>query len=189
MTTQYYNFEELGIDPLVDILALWNMRLTNMKASSIPIEKRKKIIIETIRKMIRTKPDHLKFVSIAAYFKPKEKKEKDIDINLLKYNIGDEVLYNDSKYRTKWVLAKVVKFNTKSLTIQLDTYRTIEDLKAMQDQTFGTDRLLWNYDFTGRKVVILDTKNIYSKEDCISRDRKYILKHFEEGSYEIDWGY
>jgi hypothetical protein len=186
---KYYNFEELGIDSLISILALWNRKVTNMKSSSIPLEKRKTTIISAIRKVIKEKPDHLKFVSIAGYFKSKEKpKAKEIDVNLLKYNIGDEVLYDDGRYRCKWILGKVVKFNTKSLTIQLDSYRTIDDLNAIQNQTYGEHKLIWNHCFGEKKVVITDPTKIYSKQDCLDRKHLHYLQYFEEGRERCDYG-
>ncbi len=187
---KYYNFENLGIDRLVEILALWKRKITNMKSSSIPLEKRKAVIISAIRKVIQSNPNHKHFLVINSYFAPKEKAQPKIDNKLFTYKKGDLVIHDVGKYRTKYVLAKVVKINEKSITIQLDTYRTILDEKAMRDQTYGSHRLIWNECFWGDKVVIKDSNKIYSKQDCLENknDKSFYIEYFTEGKEDCDFG-
>jgi len=187
-----FKFEELGIDRLVEIYALWKRKITNMKASSIPIDKRKKHIIDAIKKIIKESPDEKNIEIIKTYFAPKapaEKKAKDPELS--NYKVGDIVLCDAGKYRTIWTPAKVKKINGKSITIQLDEYRRIDDLDARRNQTYGKDRLVWLNCFGGAKKVIADSKNIWSKSDCETRhkgDMSYLLRYFDEGAESVDFG-
>lgn len=188
---KYYNFEILGIDKLVEILALWNRKITNIKSSSIPLEKRKELIINTIRKVMSQKPNHKHFLVINTYFAPKEKTQPKVDESISNYKVGDIVLHNINKYRSKYILAKVTKINEKSITIQLDTYREIEDENAMRNQTFGETRLIWHQMFNGDKVVVRQPKYLISKESCLEESgiNRYYLRLFEEGAQSCDYGY
>jgi len=163
-----------------------------MKASSIPIDKRKKHIIDAIKKIIKESPDEKNIEIIKTYFAPKapaEKKAKDPELS--NYKVGDIVLCDAGKYRTIWTPAKVKKINGKSITIQLDEYRRIDDLDARRNQTYGKDRLVWLNCFGGAKKVIADSKNIWSKSDCETRhkgDMSYLLRYFDEGAESVDFG-
>lgn len=187
-----FEFEKLGVDKLIEIYALWKRKITNMKASSIPLDKRKKLIIDSIKKIMQNQPDEQNNEIIKTYFAtkaPPEKKKKDTELS--NYKVGDIVLYDAGKHRYIWIQAKVRKINEKSITIQLDEYRRINDLDALRDQTFGIDRLVWLNCFGGAKKVITDSKKIWSKSDCETRDNGYhkdFLRYFDEGAMSVDFG-
>lgn len=187
-----FEFEKLGIDTLIDIFALWKRKMTNMKSSRIPLEKRRTHIIDAIKKIMKDSPDEKNIEIIKTYFAPKapaEKKGKDPELS--NYKVGDIVLCDAGKYRNIWTPAKVRKINEKSITIQFDEYRRIDDLDAIRNQTYGKDRLVWLNCFGGAKKVIADSKNIWSKSDCETRykgDMSYLLRYFDEGEVRVDFG-
>jgi hypothetical protein len=176
-----------GIDVLISILGdEFRRSITNMKSSSIPLERRKGLAIKTIMEFV-AKGDSIAISNriLETYFAPKEPKNTEW---LNDFVVGEEVI---SKYAPqerpslKNIYRKgiVSKINKKSLTIRLFAYKEIDDMDAIQNQTFGYNRLIWETR-TNETQIIFDRMSIAKKGQ-----ETYYDAHFVEGKRLVDWGY
>ncbi len=184
MSLSVETFTEVGIDKLVKVLSLFGRRLTNMKASSIPLETRKNTIIECIMKHYTSLPDDKKkeYESKIEELVSKKREVKMVENDLTQFKVGMEVNIWDNHILK---LAIIKKINKNSLTIGLYDFDLTEKGKlkreeALRNQTHGTIEIKWNKskERTTTKVV---------------RDIKIIslptyTRDFEYGEYRVDYG-
>lgn len=166
--------KDSSVDKLCDILSLFSKKITNMKNSRIPLEKRKTTIISFITDEINKldEPTTLVDKIIKDHF---TKKTKNIEW-LNEFVVGEEVLVNYKK-------GKIEKINPKSVSVSMYTFDIINDDFAWNNQTFGTIRYIW-------KPEIRDTIVIHSREKLIKRgeDEGAFDRYFIEGERSVDYG-
>jgi hypothetical protein len=177
---------DVGIDKLVSIYSNeFHLRATNMKCSSISLQKRKKFIIDAIIRQI----DAIKELSISkkicdTYFGEKPKPEKKTPAEWVnEFTVGEDVLFS-SGYRLNR-LAKIKNINTNSITVEFYAYRCIRDDNARINQTYGYDRLIWDkFPIYGEKPQVVFRRNkIYKKGEYSWADPEFI-----EGREFVDYG-
>ena len=182
--------DEAGIDKLVSIYAdKFKRRITNMKSSRIPLEKRKNLIITKILEaVVRSENENISKEILDTYFSEKEKKEKETPSWLNDYLVGEEVFILSAKPqdRGRYVNRKAIisKINKKSISVRLYGYNEIDDLNAIQNQTHGYNRLVW-WDFTNDSQIMYNNRNIIKKENLTGR----YAEEFIEGKRSVDYGW
>jgi hypothetical protein len=182
--------DKAGIDKLVSIYGdKFKLRITNMKCTSIPLEKRKNlIIIKILEQIVKSENENISREILDTYFSEKEKKEKDTPSWLNDYVVGEEVFILSAKPqdRGSYVNRKAVisKINKKSLSVRLYGYDEINDVDAIQNQTYGYNRLVW-WDFTNDSQIMYDNRNIIKKENLTGR----YAEEFIEGRRSVDYGW
>jgi len=174
-----------GIPTLVSIYKeQFNRRISNMNASSIPLEKRKSLIVGKILEKCDT--IEIKKIIMDTYFTKKEKEEKDVSW-LNNFVVGEEVLIMGAKAQGKYsrtITRKglIQKINKTSVSVRLFAYTEIDDMNAIENQTWGYNRLVWD-NFTNDSQVIYSKDNIVKKGECKYRDEELI-----EGKKMVDYG-
>lgn len=170
-----------SIDTLIHIYQKeFGRRFSNMKCSSIPLEKRKKTIITGILKQVNTQDLSRKIMT--TYFE-EPKKEKATPSWIQEFVVGDEVLVNVGTHwsSSKRIKSVVTKINAKSVTVRLYAYRTIDDDNAFRNQTYGKDRLIWT-------ELSTETKTLFSRHDLIKRgEYSFYDNLFVEGEHDVDF--
>jgi hypothetical protein len=174
-----------GIPTLVSIYGeQFKRRISNMNASSIPLEKRKNLITKKILEKCTT--IEIKKTIMDTYFTKKEKKQKDASwIN--DFVVGEEVLVLNTKPQTKYsrnITRKglIQKINKTSVSVRLYGYNEIDDDNALKHQTHGYNRLIW-WNFTNDSQVIYSKSALVKKGDC-----EYYDEQFIEGKRSVDYG-
>lgn len=171
-----------GIDTLVKILkGQFKRGFSNMKSSSIPLEKRRNLIITTILKC--SKPSNIDDI-LKLYYAEKDKTKIEKDCSWVNnYSVGEELLGRTGEYGIYFRKAKVVKINKSSITIGLYYYNQIDDDDAARNQTYGNHRLIWGN-------FINDKKIIYNKDQLIKQTdfKDWNKKIFIEGKKSCDYG-
>jgi hypothetical protein len=172
--------EKCGIDKLCLIYKNeFKRRITNMKCSSIPLEKRKNTIVCAIlEQLLKIGEDGLYRSILDKYFAPKQKKVNDNSwVN--DFNVNEEVVvYHDGIYRK----AIVKKINKASVSVLLAMYREEDDLNAIKNQTYGTNKLIWG-GWCLKTIPIKSRSRLYKKGDGWKYD-----EHIIEGSRSVDYG-
>jgi hypothetical protein len=182
--------DEAGIDKLVSIYGdKFKRRITNMKCTSIPLEKRKNLIkTKILEQVVKSENINISREILDTYFVEKEKKEKDTPSWLNDYVVGEEVFILSAKpqNRGRYVNRKAIisKINKKSLSVRLYGYNEIDDLNAIQNQTYGYNRLVW-WDFTNDSQIMYDNRNIIKKENLTG----CYAEEFIEGRRSVDYGW
>ena len=182
--------DEAGIDKLVSIYGdKFKRRISNMKCSRIPLEERKNLIVKKIlEQVVKSENENISREILDTYFSEKEKKEKESPSWLNDYVVGEEVfiLSAKSQGRGRYVNRKAVisKINKKSLSVRLYGYNEIDDLNAIQNQTYGYNRLVW-FGFTNDSQIMYDNRNIIKKEHLTSTGYD---EEFIEGRRSVDYG-
>jgi len=169
--------EGSSIDKLCDIYKIFGRFLTNMKCSSNPLELRKAKIISCIERELNKidNPTTLVDKIIKNHF---TKKTKNIDwVN--EFVVGEEVLLFTGSYK-KGIIKKI---NTKSVSVSMYAYDTIDDNNAWVNQTVGKTRLIWKPEITGSKVVY-HHKNLKKRGEVNGAFDRYFL----EGERSVDYG-
>jgi hypothetical protein len=176
--------ETAGIDKLVSIYGeQFHRRLTNMKASSIPLEKRRSLIITKIMEQIAKSDDKAHDKKIMdTYFAEKPKEEKPIVEWLSNFAIGEEVIITNGPYKCPHRKGIISKINKKSVSVKLFAYREIDDKNALLNQTYGYNKLIWKT-YTDDSKVIFDKKSIVKKGEM-----SWIDEEFIEGKRFVDYG-
>lgn len=176
--------EEAGIDVLVSIYGNeFKKRITNMKCSSIPLQKRKDLITSKIlEEVLKSNDEKLSKKLLDKYFAPKQKQVKDVEW-VKEFEVGEEVLVYRGLGMGGRRKAKIIKINDKSITIRYFDYCMINDLHAIQLQTYGTHRLIWG-SLGEEKRVIKSRCDIYKKGQ-----ESYYDPEFEEGKQSCDYGW
>jgi len=171
--------KDTGIDTLVKILRKeFKTGFSNMKSSSIPLEKRRNLIITTILKCSKQSKNENDILKL--YYAEKDKKECSWVNN---YSIGEELLCCTGEFRIWARKAKVLKINKNSITVGLYSYTKIEDEYAIRNQTYGTNRLIW-CSFINDKKIIYNEQALTKQADF----RNYQLNCFIEGEQSCDYG-
>jgi hypothetical protein len=182
--------DEAGIDKLVSIYGdKFKRRITNMKCTSIPLEKRKNLIkTKILEQVVKSENINISREILDTYFVEKEKKEKDTPSWLNDYVVGEEVFILSAKpqNRGRYVNRKAIisKINKKSLSVRLYGYNEIDDLNAIQNQTYGYNRLVW-WDFTNDSQIMYDNRNIIKIENLTG----CYAEEFIEGRRSVDYGW
>lgn len=174
---------EASINTLCGILRKeFNKGLTNMKSASIPLEKRKETIIKCILNECEKNEKDINLILAEHLNKKKIKPDNNYEwIN--EFKVGDEILVDmrNGGWNTEKVKAVVKKINTCGLSVNLFNYRRITDTDALQNQTFGKDRLIWT-DLQTKTKVIQSRHRIIKKGE-------YYDDMFNEGWVQVDFGY
>lgn len=173
--------ETAGIDKMCLIYGeQFKRRITNMKSSRIPLEKRLSLIRGKIFQEVSNNPDK----SIAQkildkYFQKKEVAKKDASW-VEDFTIGEEVLIFERRMKRKGVVKKI---NKTSVSVDLFHYSEIDDRYALENQTYGKNRLIWS-SWTDKRQVI------YSRDGIIKKGQEtYYDKEFLEGGRSVDYGW
>ena len=148
---------------------------------SIPLEKRRNLIITTILKC--SKQSNINDI-LKLYYAEKDKTKIEKDCSWVNnYSIGEQLLGRTGEYGIYSRKAKVFKINKSSITIQLYSYTQIDDDDAARNQTYGKHRLIWD-------TFINDKKIIYDKHQLIKQAdfNEWDLKIFIEGEKSCDYG-
>jgi hypothetical protein len=184
--------DNAGIDKLVSIYGeQFKRRLTNMKASSIPLEKRKNLIITKILECVVKSDDNtLSQKIIDTYFPVKEKKEKPVPTWINDFVVGEEVMLKfapqDKQFSNIYTKihrkGKVLKINKKSISVGLFGYDDIDDMDAIKNQTYGFNKLVW-LNFINGKMVVFNRNEIVKKGEMAWIDEEFIV-----GKRRVDWG-
>ncbi len=169
-----------GIDVLAKILKQeFNCHITNLKNTRVPLEKRREVAINALLSSRALNNNESKAKNILqTYFAPKPKIIKNNDW-LNKFNVGEEVLVYLNYILRK---GRISKINKQSLTIDLYGYSVITDLDAMKNQTYGTNKLVWN-DTIDKTIIRHNDNDIVQKGEC-----EYLDKLFVEGERSVDYG-
>jgi len=176
------NLHKSGINILISILkGQFKRGLTNMKSTSIPLEKRRNNIITTILKYSK-KTDINNILKL--YFTKKEEIKEVKDFSWINnYSVGEELLCLTKEYGICWSKAIISQLNKNSITVNLYNYSEIPDYEVIKNQTWGEHRLIWNKFYKSKKII-------YDKKYLIKQinfdDRK--LKIFIEGTRSVDYG-
>jgi hypothetical protein len=172
---------ETGIDTLVKILKEQFKRgFSNMKSSSIPLEKRRNLIITTILKC--SKPSNIDNI-LKLYYAEKDKTKIEKDCSWVNnYFVGEQLLCKTGEYGIYSRKAKVIKINKSSLTIGLYSYTQIDDVDGVRNQTYANHRLIW-VNFINNKKVIYDKRDLIKQTDFNESD----LNIFIEGEKSYDY--
>lgn len=177
-----------GIDKLVTIYGNeFKRRITNMKASSIPLEDRRKLITKKILEAVVTADDTVALSQkiLDTYFVEKKREEKNVEW-LNEFQVGEEILvytpYKDYHATNIWQLAVVNKINKKTISVSLYGYDEVHDNDAVRNQTYGNNRLIWN------KSPINQTKKVVSDRRSIIKKGANMDHRFTEGLRSVDYG-
>jgi hypothetical protein len=182
--------DEAGIDKLVSIYGdKFKRRISNMKCSRIPLEKRKNLIIKKILEaVVKSENENISKEILDSYFAEKQKKEMETPSWLNDYVVGEEVFILSAKPQDKAGYqnrkAIISKINKKSISVRLYGYDEIDDVNAIQNQTYGYNRLVW-WDFTNDSQIMYDNRNIIKKENLTGR----YAEEFIEGKRSVDYGW
>jgi hypothetical protein len=176
-----------GIDKLCLIYGNeFKRRMTNMKCSSIPLEKRKNTIIGAILKQFLLIEENVKDsvyrCILDKYFAPKQKKVKDNSwVN--DFNVNEEVIvyHDENNYRSIFRKAIVKKINKASVSVLLAMYREEDDLNAIKNQTYGYNKLIWG-GWCLKTIPIKSRSRLHKKGD-----EKY-NSYINEGQRWVDYG-
>lgn len=174
------HLNKAGIDMLVTIYKNeFKRKITNMKCSAIPLDKRKGLIIKNILEAI-VKGDTLALTDkiITTYFSKNTEKTLSPEwIN--EFSLREEILvYNDGIYNKGFVY----KINKKSISVRLFCYSEIDDMNAIVNQTYGTNKLKW-WGLTNKTKIIFKRHHIIKKDE-----RTYMNELFEQGERRVDYG-
>jgi hypothetical protein len=194
-TTEQNDFitkiESAGIDKLCEIYSKeFKKRLTNMKSNKIPLEKRKNIIVKCImQEIVKGDTIALQKKILDGYFAPTPTKEKPNAEWVNDFVVGEDVLVmrcpqqNPTTFSSKIQRkGKITKINKKSVSVSLYAYNETDDLRALQEQTHGRNRLVW-CNFTNDTKVVFDRNDLQKKGVYAYAD-----KLFEEGERRVDYG-
>lgn len=184
------HLDDAGIPKMVSILGNeFKTRVSNIKCSSIPLEKRKELLKNTILSKCIT--IDIKQKIIDTYFTKKEVAKKDISW-LDDFTVGEEVLITNAKKQNSTLSkccysnivrkAKIAKINKSSISVGLFAYTEKYDIDALQNQTYGSTKLIWN-SFTNDSQIVYDRRDIIKKGECSWRENI-----FEEGEINVDYG-
>jgi hypothetical protein len=178
-----------GIDTMVSIYGnIFKRKISNMKASSIPLEKRRNLIITKILEAVVKSDD--KLISkkiIETYFAEKPKQEKPVADWVTDFVVGEEVIITLAPQQQKRGMkihrkGKIIKINKKSVSVELFAYNEIDDKNALENQTYGYNKLVWA-SFTNDKMVIFARNMLVKKGDNNRTDEEFV-----EGKRSVDYG-
>jgi hypothetical protein len=184
MANLLVKLESGGLDTLVLIYRKeFKLGFTNMKASSIPLERRRALIKSGIREEVEksSDPNALCKKILETYFKTRV-----FETNWLsKFAVGEEVLVNIAcgrSYISMQRLGVIKKINKKSLSIKMYDYETIHDDSLAMTHGIGVLRYVWN------KTTIGKTKTTYHESGVIKRgEQPFYDVLFAEGREEVDY--
>lgn len=179
--------QKAGIPTLVSIYGeQFKRKLTNMNASSIPLQKRKDRIIAKI--IERCVTDEICQTIFETYFAKKEKPQKDASW-LNDFVVDEEILVLNAKQQDARTYSKtikrkgkIVKINKTSISVRLYAYTEIDDENAIVNQTHGTNKLKW-CNFTNDSQVIYTRNSIIKKGEYRCYDEMFV-----EGEKSVDYG-
>lgn len=171
-----------SIDTLVEIFRTeFKSRITNMKCSSIPLEKRKNIIITKILEAASKTNNDIDKKIIDTYFFPQIKNTEWVN----DFVVGEEVLFHRGTthgWHSVYVKAKVMKINKSSISIRLFHYKVVIDENAYENQTYGYNKMVWD-NFTDERKIVYQ-RGALKKYGEIEIYNKY----FTQGEYFADYG-
>ena len=178
-----------GIDTMVSIYGnIFKRKISNMKASSIPLEKRRNLIITKILEAVIKSDDELISKKIIeTYFAEKPKQEKPVADWVTDFVVGEEVIITLAPQQQKRGMkihrkGKIIKINKKSVSVELFAYNEIDDKNALKNQTYGYNKLVWA-SFTNDKMVIFTRNMLVKKGDNNRTDEEFV-----EGKRSVDYG-
>ena len=118
-----------GIDKLHDLFTKTHKkRFTNMKASSIPLEKRRLVLLKPLMKY------HHKY-NLYNYIEPIKKSEKKSEDKPMELSVGDKVTYRGDGWWNRRDGGIILKVNKKSYTVQFYESREIHyNLHTWEDK-------------------------------------------------------
>ena len=173
-----------SIDTLCSMLRKeFKKGFTNMKCASIPLEKRKEVLVKSI---LNECEKNEKDINLLVVEHLNKKKITSSDKNyewINEFEVGEEIIVNVSKGRWtfKKVKAVVKKINKCGISVNCYNYDTITDYAALRNQTIGKTRLIWT-DLQTKTKVIQSRHNIYKRGE-------FYDDMFNEGWVEVDYGY
>jgi uncharacterized protein YkvS len=155
-------------------------RITNIKSSRIHIGKRLTLIRNKILEEVSKNPDKSIAQNILdKYFQKKEVAKKDASW-VGDFKKGEEVLIVGRRMTRKGVVKKI---NKTSVSVDLFHYSEIDDMCALENQTYGKNRLIWS-SWTDKSQVI------YSRDGIIKKGQEtYYDEEFLEGERRVDYGW
>lgn len=178
-----------GIDTMVSIYGnIFKRKISNMKASSIPLEKRRNLIITKILEaLVKSDDDTLSKKIIETYFAEKPKQEKPVADWVTDFVVGEEVIITLAPQQQKRGMkihrkGKIIKINKKSVSVELFAYNEIDDKNALNNQTYGYNKLVWA-SFTNDKMVIFARNMLVKRGDNNRTDEEFV-----EGKRSVDYG-
>jgi hypothetical protein len=176
--------DSAGLDVMINILKnTFKSKVSNMKDTRIPLEKRRNLLIKIIlENIVRSTDVTLSKKILDTYFQKKVSIKRDVSwIN--DFVVGEIVLVRRSDGRNGFLKAKIVKINKTTLSVKMYHYTTITDKDALINQTYGTDRLIWG-DCLG------EIKNCYSSSRIIKlgQGNGALDDQFIEGKCRVDYG-
>lgn len=172
-----------GIDKLVKILGeQFKRRITNIKSSSIALDKRRNLIISKIlENVIKSSDENIAEKIINLYLTDEPKTIQDTEW-CNDFKVGEEVLVWQGKRCRELIKGVIQKINKDSVTLNLYNYITILDDYAIQNQTYGYTRYVWT-SLSREKTIIRTRDRLYKKnESCWD-------EYFVEGKRSVDYGW
>lgn len=179
-----FDLNKLGLEPLAKILKYnFNTGFTNMKSSSISLEKRKNLLITHIYKGLQKRASKSVYENICSYFVKSKREVPRFDERI---KIGDEAVFYPKKWSRKVLCGIVDKLNDKRtiITIKPYSYLYVEDINAIRNQTFGTNKYYFdktNFDFP---IKLGTNSSIYTE----ITDNHMWRTYNKVGEETIDWG-
>ena len=182
--------DKAGLDILINILKdTFKCRISNMKSSSIPLQKRRDLIIKTILEHIVKSPDETLSRKILDTHFP-EKVSIKRDASWLDEFEVDEILLVYSNHDHAYIKARILKINKASLTVKMYSYTKILDTDAIQNQTYGNHRLVWENPEDQILHQTYDTKCLRSRNGFLKfGESKWRDDEFVEGKQRCDFGH
>lgn len=158
----------------------WNVRVTDMNNSKIPIEHRKKTLAKCMisNMNIEYTRDNTCYETFNQKYSIINKAQETKLFLTQTFTLGQEVLYKYNDIRRKGVICSI---NPSSVTIHLYTFLRIEDVDLRQMHTQGYDSLVWLSTFD-KKIVVRDYGSIYIHG---KGSRQFIACAFFDEEFEI----